>query len=163
MDTLSYLIATEPEPPLTEAGQAALRDDVLSRLGTGPFPPGARISRILWLILICRRGFRNPVILPVDDRLDLPEPDDIARWCDLLAHFMDHPRDDETALVVLQRPGSAKISDADKYIFRVMCEAVVGLQAMPWAFYVTTPDGVQQVTDTARARERAASPRAGVR
>jgi hypothetical protein len=85
MDTLSYLVATEPEPPLTEAGQAALRDDVLSRLGTGPFPPGARISRILWLILICRRGFRNPVILPVDHRLDLPEPDDIARWRDLLA------------------------------------------------------------------------------
>ena len=75
------------------------------------------------------------------------EPDDIARWCDLLAHFMDHPRDDETALVVLRRPESAKISDADKYIFRVMCEAAVGLQTMPWACYVITPDGVQQVTE----------------
>ena len=118
MDTLSNPVATEPEPPLTEpeppltepepplteAGQAALRDDLLSQLGTEPFPPGALISRSLWLILICQWGFRNPVVLPVDDRLDLPEPDDIARWCDLLAHFMDHPRDGETALVVLRRP-----------------------------------------------------------
>ena len=28
-----------------------------------------------------------------------------------------------------------------------MCEAVVGLQTMPWAFYVTTPDGVQHVKE----------------
>ena len=73
MDTLSNPVATEPEPPLTEAAQAALRDDVLSRLGAMPFEPGARVSRILWLILIRRWGFRNPVVLPVDDRLDLPE------------------------------------------------------------------------------------------
>ena len=60
---------------------------------------------MLWLILICPWGFRNPVILPVDDRLDLPEPDAIAGWCDLLAHFMERPMRDVTALVVLQRPG----------------------------------------------------------
>jgi hypothetical protein len=147
MDTLSNPVATEPEPPLTEAGQAALRDDMLSSLGTMPFLPGALISRSLWLIFICPWGFRNPVVLPVDDRLDLPEPDDIASWCDLLAHFMEHPRREETALVVLQRPGPANISDADKYIYRVMREAAAGLQTAPWAFYVTGPDGVQQVTE----------------
>jgi hypothetical protein len=147
MDTLSDPVATEPEPPLTEAGQAALRDDVLSQLGTEPFPPGARISRSLWLILICPWGFRNPVVLPVDDRLDLPEPDEIVSLCDLLAHFMEHPMRDVTALVVLRRPGPAEISDADKYIFRVMCEAAARLQIMPWVFYVTTPDGVQQVME----------------
>ena len=40
MDTLGNPVATEPEPPLTEAGQAALRDDMLSSLGTMPFLPG---------------------------------------------------------------------------------------------------------------------------
>jgi hypothetical protein len=60
---------------------------------------------------------------------------------------MEHPRRQETALVVLQRPGSAKISDADKYIYRVMREAAAGLQTAPWAFYVTGPNGVQQVTE----------------
>ena len=147
MDTLSNSLATEPEPPPTEVGQPALRDDVLRRLGTMPFLPGALISRSLWLIFICPWGFRNPVVLPVDDRLDLPEPDDIASWCDLLAHFIEHPRREETALVVLRRPGSAEVSNADKYIYRVMRESAVGLQTAPWAFYVTGPDGVQRVTE----------------
>jgi hypothetical protein len=30
---------------------------------------------------------------------------------------------------------------------RIMCEAAAGLQTMPWAFYVTWLDGVQQVTE----------------
>ena len=38
---------------------------------------------------------------------------DIASWCDLLAHFMEHPRREETALVVLRRPGPAEISAAN--------------------------------------------------
>ena len=80
LDTLSNPLATEPEPPLTEVGQAALRDNMLSSLGTMPFLPGTLISRSLWLIFICPRGFRNPVVLPIDDRLDLPKPDkDAAR------------------------------------------------------------------------------------
>ena len=72
---------------------------------------------------------------------------DIASWCDLLAHFMEHPRREETALVVLRRPGPAEISNADKYIYRVMREAAAGLQTAPWAFYETEPNGVQQVTE----------------
>ena len=60
---------------------------------------------------------------------------------------MAHPTDDETALIVLRRPGPATISDADTYIFRVMREAAADRETTPWAFYVTGPDGVQQVTD----------------
>ena len=48
---------------------------------------------------------------------------------------------------MLQRPGPAQISNADKYIYRVMYEAAADLQTAPWAFYVTGPDGVQQVTE----------------
>jgi hypothetical protein len=147
MDTLSNPMGTEPEPPLTEAGQAALRDYVLRRLGTMPFQPGALISRSLWLILICQWGVQTRATLPIDDELGRPEPDNIAGWCDLLARFIDHPMDDETALVALRRPGPAKISDADRYIFRVMCEAAAGRQTMPWAFYVTGLDGVQELTE----------------
>ncbi len=44
MDTLSNPLTTEPELPLTEVGQAALRDDVLRRLGTMPFLTRSRIS-----------------------------------------------------------------------------------------------------------------------
>ncbi|MGO9188220.1 MAG: hypothetical protein ACLP8X_07115 [Streptosporangiaceae bacterium] len=108
-----------------------MRDEVLSQIGTMPFPPGMPISRSLWLIFICRWGFRNPAIMPIDDELGRPEPDNIAGLCDLAASLMDHPMDDETALVVLRRPGSAEISDADNYIFRVMCEAPPGARPCP--------------------------------
>ena len=38
-------MATQPEVPLTEACEAALRDAVLSYLGIMPFEPGGLISR----------------------------------------------------------------------------------------------------------------------
>src|SRR5260370_28154735 len=77
---------------------------------------------------------------------------------------MEHPMRDERALVVLRRPGSAEISDADKYVFRVMCEAAAGRKTAPCAFYVTGPERVQEVTETARNSSFIASaPSAGRR
>ncbi len=54
MDTLSNPAATEPEFPLTEAGQAALRDDVLGQLRTLPFPPGRQSAA--WNIPCATKG-----------------------------------------------------------------------------------------------------------
>ncbi|HUY45186.1 MAG TPA: hypothetical protein VMV92_05620 [Streptosporangiaceae bacterium] len=47
--------------------------------------------------------------------------------------------DDETALVVLRRPGTASVSDADERIFRVLCGSAARRDTVPWAFYVATP------------------------
>ncbi len=150
MDFLSDPAATEP--PLTKAGQAALRDHVLAGLADFedlPIPPDAQFTRALWLVLICRWGAQTRAVIPIDNRLDRPEPDAITGWCDLLAGFLDHPIDDETALIVLRRPEPADISDADEYICRVMCEAAAGRAAMPWDFYVAGPGSVRQLTERA--------------
>jgi hypothetical protein len=53
--------------------------------------------------------------------------------------------DDETALVVLHRPGTASVSDTDQRIFRVLCGAVARRDTAPWAFYVATPHGVHEM------------------
>ena len=74
---------------LTEAGQVALRDDVLNHLGTMPFRPGAPISRSLWLIFICPWGVRTHAVMPLDDELGLPESDNIASLCGLVALCME--------------------------------------------------------------------------
>jgi hypothetical protein len=87
--------------------------------------------------------------MPVDDPLGLPEPDNIAGLCDLVALFMEHPMRHESALVVLRRPASTEISDADQYVFRTMCEAAAGRETGPWAFYVTGPDGALEITGRA--------------
>ncbi len=142
MDILRRTPATPPEPPLTESGQAALRDEVLHRLASLPFPPGALIQRSLWLITIGPWGSWTRAVIPVDGNHDQPEPGAIAGWCDLIAMFMERGPlldDDKTALIVLRRPGTASVSDADERIFRVPCAAAACRDTVPWAFYVATP------------------------
>jgi len=146
MDTSSPPASTYLEPPLTDSGQAVLRDEVLRHLAMLPFPPGAPISRSLWLMFLCPWGIRTHAVIPVDDKLDMPDPDDIAGLCDFVAFCMEHPMPGERALVALRRPGTAGVCDADEYIFRVMSEAAANHDTVPWAFYVTGPDGVHEVT-----------------
>ena len=86
-------------------------------------------------------------VVPVDDKLDLPDPEIIADACNLVAICMEHPEPDaERALVVLRRPGTADVSDADESIFRVMSAEAAGRDTTPWAFYVTGPDGFREAT-----------------
>jgi hypothetical protein len=85
--------------------------------------------------------------MPVDDKLDRPEPEAFVGWCDLIAMLMGRgylPGDDERVLVVLRRPGTVSVSDADEHIFRVLRAAVARRDTAPWAFYVATPHGVRE-------------------
>jgi hypothetical protein len=145
MDTFSDPAVTEPEVPLTEAGQAALRDELLAQYATLPTHPDAPYSRGLWLDFICQWGFQSRAVFPVDNRLDRGDPDNIASLADLLAFFMSHPMGGDQALVVLTRPGPADITDGDEYICRALSEAATRYETVPWAFYVVTTGWVQEV------------------
>ena len=86
--------------------------------------------------------------LPIDNRRNRPEAVPIAGLCDLIALFIDRSglaTDDQMALVVLHRPGPARVSDADRYIFRLLCEAAARRDTIRWAFYVVTPPGIQKL------------------
>jgi hypothetical protein len=98
----------------------------------------APISRGLWLYFICQWGFQSRAVLPVDNRLDRRDPDNIAGLADLLALFMSHSMGGDQALVVLTRPGPTEITDGDEYIFHVLREAATRYETVPWAFYVVT-------------------------
>jgi hypothetical protein len=50
-------------------------------------------------------------------------------------------------MIVLRRPGSAKISEADRYIFRLVRQEAVDRETAPWAFYLVGPDGIRVVTE----------------
>ena len=83
----------------------------------------------------------------MNNRLDRPESAVITELSDLIAILITRRcliNDDEAALVVLRRPGTARVSDADRYIFRLLCEAATG-DAIRWAFYVVTPPGIQKL------------------
>jgi hypothetical protein len=148
MDDFTEIPATPPPVPLTESGQISLADEVLQRLAGLPIPPGALYTRAAWLILISPWGVMTRAILPIDNRRDRPESVAIAGLCDLIAMLIARNRvvsDDETALVVLRRPGTARVSDADRYIFRLLCEAAARRDTIRWTFYVVTPPGIQKL------------------
>jgi hypothetical protein len=136
----------EPGFPLSEAGFAVECYETVRHLGLIPFRQDAQFTRSLWLIFESRwsgRGIR--AYLPFDSSLDLSDPDGIAGECNVVASMMERPLPDEIALVVLRRPGPVEVSEADEYIFRMMCQAVAGRRTAPWWFYVTGPDGVRRV------------------
>jgi hypothetical protein len=58
-------------------------------------------------------------------------------------------------MIVLRRPGSMEISEADAYIFRLVHQATVGRETSPWTFHVVGPDGIQEVTKPEAPREAA--------
>jgi hypothetical protein len=148
MDASTGTPTARPEAPLTESGQAALADEVLRLLASEPFPPGALFTRVAWLIMISPRGVRTRATLPIDGRRDRPEPAELASLCDLIAMLMARSplvSDDETALVVLRRPGTDRVSAADRYIFRVLRGAAARRDTIRWTFCVATPHGVQKL------------------
>ena len=157
MDTLSSVSVTNYELPLSEAGQAALRSAVLSDLGALPFEPGALISRSLWVIFIGEWGVWTRAVLPVDDRLDMPDEENIASLCALVGSLIRPPlcHDDEKAMIVLRRPGPAEISEADAYVFRLVRQAAIGREAAPWTFHVVGPDGIREVTEREASQDNA--------
>ena len=84
MDTLSNISDTSYEIPLSEADQTALRPALLHDLGAIPFESGALISRSLWVIFIGEWGVWTHAVLPVDDRLDMPDKESITGLCALV-------------------------------------------------------------------------------
>jgi len=149
MGTLSDISDTNYELPLSEADQTALRPVLLHDLAALPFRPGALISRSLWVIFIGRWGIWTHATLPVDNRLDMPDKENITKLCDLVGSLIRPPlcHDDEKAMVVLRRPGSVKIGEVDRYIFRLVRQASIGRVTAPWAFYLVGPDGIREVTE----------------
>ncbi len=149
MDTLSNASDTNYELPLSEADQTALRPVLLRDLGALPFGPGALISRSLWVIFIGKWGVWTRATLAVDDTLEMPDEENITGLCDLVGSLIRPSlcHDDEKAMIVLRRPGSAKISEADAYIFHLVRQAAVGRKTAPWVFYVAGPDGIREVTE----------------
>jgi hypothetical protein len=153
MDTLGNPSDTDYDLPLSEAGQVALRPVMLRDLGALPFPPGALISRSLWVIFIGEWGIWTHAVLPVDDSLDMPDEESIARLCHLVGSLIEPPgcHDDEKAMVVLRRPAPPEISEADAHIFGLVRDAAAGRETAPWAFYVVGPDGVRELPAVAMA------------
>lgn len=136
-----------PGLPLTAADLALARYDVLRDLGALPFRPDDTITRSLWVIFVGEWGIWTHAVVPVDNRLDMGDPDNIAGDCELVASLMGPPgcHEGEEALVVLRRPAPPDPSPGDERIFRLIREAAATRETAPWSFFITGPDGAREL------------------
>ena len=100
-----------------------------------------------WVIYMGVWGIWTHAVLPVDNRLDMGDPENIAGVCELVAGLIGPSicHEDEEALVVLRRPASPEPSLADEHIFRLIREAAATRETAPWSFFVTGPDGAREL------------------
>jgi hypothetical protein len=133
--------------PLTAADLALARYDVPRDLGALPFGPDDTITRSLWVIFAGEWGIWTHAVVPVDNRLDMGDPDNIAGECELVASLMAPPgcHEGEEALVVLRRPAPPDPSPADEHIFRLIREAAATHETAPWSFFITGPGGAREL------------------
>ena len=98
--------------------------------------------------------------LVVDDSLGMPDDENLTGLCDLIGSLLRPPRchDDEEAMIVLRRPGSPEISEADAHIFAQVRQAVARRETAPWAFHVAGPAGTREVTEHEARQDPAQTP-----
>jgi hypothetical protein len=140
-----------PGLPLTARDLALAHFEEPRSVGALPFGPNDEITRSLWVIYMGVWGIWTHAVVPVDDRLDMGDPDNIASLCKLVAGLIGPSRchEDEEALVVLRRPAPPEPTLADEHIFRLIREAAATRETARWSFFVTGPDGARELSPPA--------------
>jgi hypothetical protein len=147
MDDCAEAEDIPPGLPLSAADLALAHDNVPRDLGARPFGPDGTITRSLWVVFVGEWGIWTRASLPLDNRLDMGDQDDIASMCELVASLIEPPgcHEGEEALVVLRRPAPPDPSPADERIFRLIREAAATLETAPWSFFITGPGGAREL------------------
>ena len=147
MDDCAEAEDIPPGLPLSAADRALARYDVPRDLGALPFGPDDTITRSLWVIFVGEWGIWTRASLPLDNRLDMGDADDVAFMCDLTASLIEPPgcHEGEEALVILRRPAPPDPSPADERIFRLIREAAATRETAPWSFFITGPGGAREL------------------
>lgn len=80
----------------------------------------SRRNRSLWLLFVSSHGVLLPVVVPIDGVPERPDPQFAGNMCFVIADVLAHQAPGGTAVVVLTRPGSETVDDADRYWFRTI-------------------------------------------
>jgi len=144
-----------PGLPLTAEELARAHYDVPRDLGAMPFGPDDMITRSLWVVFIGVWGIWTRAILPLDNRLDMGDSDNIAGTCGLVGGLIRPSacHEDEEAVVVLRRPAEPDPSPADEHIFRIIREAAATRETASWSFFITGPEGARELNPPATAAD----------
>ena len=136
-----------PGLPLGWAQIAAARELVPRDIGELPYGSGDLITRSLWLVRVGEWGIYTRACLPIDDRLDMGDPENVRTICELMGGLIHPPscHDDEVSYVILRRPATPDPSPADEHIFRLIREATAEHATGSWTFFTAGPDGAREL------------------
>src|SRR5215469_5143137 len=106
----------------------------------------SRRNRTLWLLFVSGDSVLLPVVVPIDDVPELPDPRLVGNICFVIADVLAHQVPGGTAVVVLTRPGSETVDDADRYWFRTIHGAAREHGASIRMLCLATQTSVRQLT-----------------
>jgi hypothetical protein len=133
-------MTTPPElvPLHTEA-------DVLRRIEQ-LIEPDARCRQSLWLFFLDRNQHQLPVVVPIDDVPDDPEPELVGNLCYIVAEVLGDSEPEGSVVFVLTRPGPAVPDEGDRTWRDRLRDAAAEHRARIRMTCLATPDGVVPLT-----------------
>jgi hypothetical protein len=129
-------MTTPPElaPLRTEA-------DVLRRIEQ-LIEPDARRRQSLWLFFLDRNQQQLPVVVPIDDVPDDPEPELVGNLCYIVSEVLGESEPEGSVVFVLTRPGLVTPDDTDRTWRDRLRDAAAEHGARIRMMCLATPDGV---------------------
>jgi hypothetical protein len=107
--------------------------------------PGVRLRHSLWLFFLDGNDVQLPVIVPIDDVPDDPDPELVGNLCWIIAEVLG---DNEGSVVItLTRPGPAVTDGPDRVWHDRLRDAAAAHSARIRMMCLATPDGVVPLTD----------------
>lgn len=119
--------------------------DVLRRVDR-LLDPDSRRQRSVWLMFLSGEGTQLPVVFPIDDVPERPDPQLVGNMCHMIADVLADAAPEGSAVITLTRPGSETVDDTDRYWFRNLYGAAREQGAPIRMLCLATQAGVRQLT-----------------
>jgi hypothetical protein len=107
-----------PGPDFDLAAPLQTDDDVLRRVDL-LLDDDARQLRSVVLLFLAAGGVQMPVVVPIDDVPERPDPLLVSSACWIIAEALAE-HEGGSAVVVLTRPGAGQVEDADRRWCRLL-------------------------------------------
>jgi hypothetical protein len=134
-------------PPAFGSPNDPLRTDteILDRVGQ-LIVPESREWRSLVLFFLDRQARTLPVVVPVDDVPEDPEPAVIENLCWILSQVLDDQEPDGSVVMMLTRPGPPEPEPADMLWRERLGDAAAKQGVRVRLICLATPDGLTSLT-----------------
>jgi hypothetical protein len=107
--------------------------------------PRDRQRQSLWLFFFDRGMRQMPVIVPIDDVPDLPDPEDVGGPCHIVAHVLEDCEPSGWAVMALTRPGPALFGAAEEHWYHALIDGSRQHRTRLRMLCVVTPDAVREL------------------